>query len=213
MVTWPIFVCAFAATIFHLQYKLSISQGQSWIIKPGSQFCPPWYIVLWVCPSMMILGHLSMIMTGWASFLSALRHWHSSLLWRHLHLPSPPPFPFVPSAVILFNDCYLYPSSQVNTASQPASQPDILLTFSSSKKRNTENCIPFLLSHNSLLLPSCPGKAFAPTPLSADQSASKAGYSQKETNLAATRTHSNWVIWAPRTIIFGLFWEYYDEWL
>lgn len=96
---------------------------------------------------------------------------------------------------------------------QPASQPDIPLTFSSSKKRNTENCIPFLLPHNSLLLPSCPCKAFAPTPLQAHQSASKAGYSQKETNLAATRTHSNWVIWAPRTIIFGLFWEYYDEWL
>lgn len=156
-------VCAFVATIFHLSYKLSILQGCPWIIKPGSQFCPPWYTVLWMCPSLMILGHPSM--TGWASFLSALRHWHSSLLWRHLHIPSPPPFPFVPSAVILFNDCYLYPSSQVNTASQPASQPDILLTFRSSKKGNTENNIAFLLSSNWLLVPSCPCKAFAPTSL------------------------------------------------
>lgn len=48
---------------------------------------------------------------------------------------------------------------------QPASQPDILLTFSSSKKRNPENSVPFLPSYNSLLLPSCPCRAFAPTPL------------------------------------------------
>lgn len=52
---------------------------------------------------------------------STQRHWHSFLGWRHFHLPYPHP-PSLSSAVILFKDCYLYPSSQVSqvkTESQP----------------------------------------------------------------------------------------------
>lgn len=83
------------------------------------------------------------------------------------HLPSPLSFPLVPAAVILFNDCYLYPSSQVsqvNTASHPANQI-YCYRLVAQGKRDTEKDSPFLLFYNLLLLPSYPCQAFAPTSL------------------------------------------------